>query len=139
MSRPDLDALLNALFPAARELLDKNGAFHPIAASMRQDETISMVAADMGREDPEPPEVIEGLLAALRQSAASGEIRAAGICLDTHATLPDQGIDTDAICARLEHADGDCVEVYLPYKKGLLGRRKYGDVFATSGERRVFA
>jgi hypothetical protein len=82
--------------------------------------------------------LIDILVAAFRQQAAAGAIRAAGVCLDVRVTLPNTSEKSDAICAQLEHAEGQCVDVYLPYKKGWLGRFTFGEVFATAGESRIF-
>jgi hypothetical protein len=53
----------------------------------------------------------------LARSAASGEIRAAAICADVRITPPESGDQTDAIRTSIEHADGDPVEVFMPYAK----------------------
>jgi hypothetical protein len=44
----------------------------------------------------------------------------------------------DAVCARLEHVEGQSVEVYLPYRKERLSEYAYGEIFATPGEARIF-
>ena len=59
---------------------------------------------------------------AFRAQAASGEIRAAGICCGVRTILPGQGEKTDAMCIGLEHQSGQSVSVFLPYKKGWFGR-----------------
>ena len=69
MSRPDLDALLNALLPFAKQMLAKHGEFHPFGASMNNDGEISMTAGYTGDEHPEASEVIELLEQALRDAA----------------------------------------------------------------------
>jgi len=52
------------------------------------------------------------------------------VCLDVRVTPPDGSGTTDAVCACLEHATGEAVAVYQPYKKRMFGRIKYGDIFA---------
>src|SRR5262245_56902618 len=139
MSRPDLDELLNALFPFAQQMLQKRGAFYPFGASMGIDGQVVSVAGYSGTEHPEAQEMIDFLTVSLRQEAASGQIKAAGICIDARTIPPGQTEKTDAILARLEHRDGEAIEVLLPYRKGLLGKVKYGEIFATAGTPRVFA
>jgi hypothetical protein len=39
----------------------------------------------------------------------------------------------------LEHESGECAAVFLPYHKALFGRLKYGDLFASRAEVRIFA
>jgi len=139
MSRPELDALLNVLFPFAQQMIQKRGEFFPFGASMASDGEIASVAGDVGEERPESQEVIDVLTEAFRQQAALGEIKAAGICLDARTVPPGQTEKTDAILARLEHQDGEAIDVFLPYRKGLFGKVKYGEVFATAGAPQVFA
>jgi len=38
----------------------------------------------------------------------------------------------------LEYADADAVTVFLPYRKKLLGRIAYGELFATAASSRIF-
>ena len=45
----------------------------------------------------------------------------------------------DAVLARLEHKDGEAIDVYLPYRKPIFGKVKYGDLFATPGVVQVFS
>lgn len=139
MAHPDLDSLWNSLFPFAQQMLAKRGAFYPFGASIKADGQMVMNAADTGSEHPEPTEMLELLIAGFRREAAAGSVRAAGMCLDVRVTPPNSSEKSDAICAQLEHAEGQCVDVFLPYKKGFLGRYKFGDVFATPRESRIFS
>lgn len=138
MANPDLDELLNALLPFAQQMLAEHGEFLPFGAVMRADGTIAAVAGDTGDEQPPSEQVVGVLVSGFRQQASKGEIKAAGVCLDVKVSHPDGSGTTDAVCARLEHASGEAVEVYLPYKKKFLGRIKYGDIFAGTGEKQVF-
>lgn len=139
MAHPDLDSLWNSLFPFAQQMLAKRGAFYPFGASIKADGQMVMNAADTGSEHPEPTQMLELLIAGFRREAAAGSVRAAGMCLDVRVTPPNSSEKSDAICAQLEHAEGQCVDVFLPYKKGFLGRYKFGDVFATPRESRIFS
>ena len=100
---------------------------------------LSAVAGDVGKEHPESQEVIDFLTAAFREQAASGAIRASGVCIDVRTIPPGQTEKTDAILARLEHKDGEAIDVYLPYRKPLFGKVKYGELFATPGAAQVFS
>ena len=138
MSRPDLDALLNFLLPAAQEFLRAQGEFHPFAVQMVQDGSISAVAGHTGDELPEAPDLIALLLDGFRQQAAAGNVRAAGICINATVVRPGQSAQVDAICAQLEHEDGECVDVFLPYSNERPGQYAYGELFASAGQPRVF-
>jgi hypothetical protein len=138
MSRPDLDALLPVLLDFAQLMLAKAGEFLPFAASMSVDGTIKSVGGYSGDEHPPSQELIDLLVSAFQRDAVTQSIRATGICIDVRTIPPGETAKTDAICSRLEHADGEAVDVYLPYRKGLSGRIKYGSLFASPGERRIF-
>jgi hypothetical protein len=120
-------------------MLAKQRTFYPFGASMRSDGEIAMAAGYLGEDSPEPVAIIDLLVQGFQEEAAAGAIRAAGICIDMRVVPPGGTEKTDAICAQLEHAEGDCVDVYLPYKKGWLGRFKFGQIFAASRDARVFA
>ena len=138
MSRADLDALLNALLPFAQEALSKHGEFYPFGASMNHAGEISASMAYDGDEHPSSQDVIALLRDAFRHLVAGSEIRAAGICYDVRVAPPGSEKKTDAIQAELEHQDGEALDVFLPYRKGFLGRLKYGDLFAGKGELTIF-
>ena len=137
MASPDLDELLNALLPIARQTLDRHGEFFPFGASIKTSGVLNLAASDTGSDHPPSQQVIDSLADGFRQSAARGELRAIGICLDMRVTAPN-GEKTDAVCARLEHESGEAIAVYLPYRKPRLGKIKYGDIFATAGSLSVF-
>jgi hypothetical protein len=139
MAHPDLDTLLNPLLSFAQQMLAKQGTFLPFGVSMRSDGEIAMAAGYIGDSRPEPVAIIDLLVQGFQQEAATGAIRAAGICIDMRIVPPGGTDKTDAICAQLEHAEGNCVDVYLPYKKRWLGRFKFGQIFAVSRDQRVFA
>ena len=138
MARPDLDDLLNALLPFAKQMLEKYGEFIPFAAAMSSTGEIASVAGDVGNEHPDSQEVIDFLTGVFQRQALAGEIKACGICIDSRVIPAGQTEKTDAILARLEHKDGEAVDVYLPYRKILLRKIKYGDLFGAVGTARVF-
>lgn len=138
MSRADLDALLNVLLPLAEETLERHGEFYPFGAGMGKNGEISQVAGYPGGEHPESQEVLRLLVGGLKAQAQDGGLRAAGICLDVRTIPPGEVDKVDAVCTRLEHVDGEAIEVFLPYRKGLLGGIDYGDLFAREGTPQVF-
>jgi hypothetical protein len=139
MARPDLDALLNTVLPFARQMLIERGEFYPFGATMKADGKIEQRGAYTGEEFPEPQELIGLLLGAYRAQAAKGELRATALCFDAR-TIPPQTEKTDAICVRLEHEDGEAVDVFIPYRKERQGDLTWGDLFATrAAQRSVFS
>jgi hypothetical protein len=136
VANPDFDALLNPLLGFAQQMLAKHGAFYPTITSGGR---ITLAAADSGGDDqPEPAVLIEVLVAGFREQAVAGAIRAAGPCLDVRVVPPNDPETSDAICVQLEHAGGECVDLYLPYRKDEIGRPQYGEIFTVPREARTF-
>src|SRR5262245_13385837 len=138
VAHPDLDTLLNPLLSFAQQMLAKQGTFFPFGASMRSDGEIAMAAGYIDERGSELVEIIDLIVQGFQQEAAIVAIRAAGICIDMRIVPPGGTEKTDAICVQLEHGEGDCVDVYLPYKKGWLSRFKFGQIFAVSRDARIF-
>jgi len=138
VSRPDLNALLNALLPFAQRMLTEHGEFYPFGASMNQAGEISMEAINMSGRRTVSREVVGLLENEFRTAARSGEIRAIGICLEVRLVPPGKTVKTDAIKAVLEHIDGEAIDTFLPYTRGFLGKTKYGEIFASQATPRIF-
>ena len=130
MPHPDLEQLLNMLVPFAQEMLSKHGEFYPFGATMTPSGELVAKMGYTGEEQPEVQEVIKLLTKGFQEDAASGKIRAAGMCVDIRTVPPGATEKTDAICVSLEHQSGEAVDACVPYKKGLFGRLKYGELFA---------
>ena len=99
---------------------------------------ISQTAADIGEEHPNSQELIELLAGAFRVQAAKNELRATAICLDVRTIPPGETQKVDAICARLDHSDGESLEVYLPYSEDPSGEISFGKLFAVRGNQDIF-
>lgn len=138
MAHPDLNELLNALLPFAQQMLAEHGEFYPFGSTMTVEGEIVAQGASIGEEHPKSQPLIELLTEAYRQQALNGEIRAAGICYDVRTIPPGQTEKTDAVCLALEHQTGQSVSVFVPYKKGLFGKVKYGAIFAAAREPEFF-
>jgi hypothetical protein len=129
---------LNAILPFAQQMLAKHGEFYPFGSTMKTGGEIVAEGATDGHDHPESQALIDLLTQAFRNEAVAGQIRAAGICYDVRTIPPGQVEKTDAICVGLEHNTGQCVSVFLPYKKGWLGKIQYGQLFASAREPQVF-
>ena len=138
MARADLDALMSALMPFAQRMLSKHGEFYPFGAAIDRDGQVRLMAGSAETDRPLANQVIDALVAGFRQAAVAGEVRAVGLCFDARTIPPGSDDKVDSIVLELEHADGDCILVALPYSKGLFGRMKYGDSFAASSKPRIF-
>ena len=69
------------------------------------------------------------MVAAMRDLAATGGIKAAGICSDVRIRSED-GKTSDAIAVSLEHRAGDSVAVLMPYSKGRFTGLRFGGLTA---------
>lgn len=130
MLNPDLDALLEAVLPFARQMIEEHGNFYLFAASMQQDFTIAMVATPDGREHPAANAVLDMLEGALREQARAGKIRAAAVCSNVSITQEDTGGVVDAIRVSLEHEDREAVDIILPYERLPNDDYSFGDLGA---------
>ncbi len=138
MARSDLDALLGVVMPFAQQMLVERGDFYPFGATMKADGKIEQVAAHTGEEFPEPQQLIDLLLGGYHAQAVKGELRATALCLDSLTIPPGQSQKSDAICVRLEHVDGESVDVFLPYCQNGHGEVSWGELFAAKGPGGVF-
>jgi hypothetical protein len=138
MANPDFEQLLDALLPFAQQMLAKNGEFYPFGATIDTSGKPALAASDTGSEQPESEECIDLLSVGFREQAKQGAIRACGICYDVRTIPPGQTEKVDAICIAFEHNSGEAIHVMVPYRKGLIGRIKYGELFACKGEKTIF-
>ena len=134
--RRQLDDILEALLPFARQLLEKHGEFFPFGAAMSRDGKVTMVAGDTGTEHPPSDEVMELIRTAMRRDR--DKYLAVGLCYDVRVRTSADAPPTDAICVSLEHEGGMAVDVVEPYaKRG--GKVAYGSLAAQQGRRMVFS
>ena len=133
----EIQELLNFLLPHAERMLNEHGEFYPYAAALDAEGEISAVAADMETEAPDVGDVLVALHNGLREQAAEGSIRASAIAADVTLTDPDSGETTDAVQVELDHAEGDPVDIYVPYDTEGDGI-KFGELVAAQGREPVF-
>jgi hypothetical protein len=134
----EIQELLNFLLPYAEQMLNEHGEFYPYAAALDSEGELNAVGADVEDESPDVGEVLLALHEGLRERAAEGEIRASGIAADVTLTDPDSGETTDAVQVELDHANGDPVDIFVPYESQPEGIR-FGELVAAHGREPVFA
>jgi hypothetical protein len=127
----DLDRLADATIAAARNFLERNGEFIPFPMAIKADGELALI----GLEQPQTPEiplseeVIDGIVDLFRDRRDS--IRALAIGADVQ--IPSEA--TDAIEVRLEHRDGICISVLVPYRLDPLDDSyEYDEPRAQAGE-----
>jgi hypothetical protein len=132
MAHPDLNELLNALLHMAEMLLTKQGEFLPIAAIITSEGELRHVGGNVeGDDHPGSQALIDLLTDWLREQAARGKLRAAGICYDVLTVPPGKQEKQDAMLCALEHCLGEAVNVFKPYVRTEDGKFQFEEVFAT--------
>ena len=134
----EIQKLLDYLLPFAEQKLTRDGEFYPYAAAVDTAGSIEPVGPAVEAEDPDVGDILVALHADLREQAAEGAIRASGIAADVTLTDPDSGETTDAVQVELDHAEGDAVDVYVPYERE-GGGVKFGELVAAEGREPVFS
>lgn len=130
--------LLDALLPFGQQMLNKHGEFYPYAAVVGGEGAVTLVAGHLGEERPQPTELLEFLLQALRKQVVEEECRAAGVCVNVSVVDPRNGQKGDALHFIFEHSAGDAFEVYFPYRKRFLRGFQFEKPFAQTSEPRIF-
>ena len=133
----EIQELLNFLLPQAERYLNEHGEFYPYAAALGSDGEVTAVGAALEDDHPDVTEVLLALHEGLREQAAEGSIRASGIATDVTLTDPDSGETTDAVQVELDHAEGDAVDIFVPYENQPEGV-KFGELVAAEGREPVF-
>ncbi|HZV59977.1 MAG TPA: hypothetical protein VFF42_06525 [Candidatus Eremiobacteraceae bacterium] len=129
MSREDLATLLGSLVPFAQQQLAEHGTFAPFAGTMTPDGQVRGYGTRPEAEGMQPSEVMDMLMANLREAAKNGECRAGGICCDVSVAREAGGEKVSAIAVSLEDAEGTAMECFMPYSKTAAGEYEYEEVF----------
>lgn len=131
---PDLEKLISEKQSFMQQALTKDGKFYPFGCEMTiEGEVVNHHAFTL--DDHPVDKNIDTLTRAFRQKAAAGQLRGACIYWLVHLTSPEE---TDAIRMGLEHQNGEAVDFYVPYKKGLFGKITYGEPFWVTRKREFF-
>jgi len=133
-TQTELDGLLNAVLPFAKEMLSEYGEFFPYGAGLAADGYVTLVAGDPGTgEQPEAADVLAVLYSTLW--ARSDEFVATAAVSDVRLQEPD----TSAIRVELEHRDGPAIGVLIAYEVDLENAAvTTGEVRGVSGDRRTW-
>jgi len=111
-----LEDLLHTVLPVALERLGERGGFHPFGAGRSADGDTWFVAAFDGPTRPPGADLVALLEERVGRAARAGEYVAAALVSDVRMRGGD-GAAREAVRVFLEHADGACVEVFMPYRQ----------------------
>lgn len=139
MAHSDIEMLFNAAFPMVHESLNVAGGFAPFGMALTNDGEVSHLVGDVDDDDLPAEEIVEMLVRGVRNEVQIGDFKAAGVCFDVRAIPPGETEHVEAICAQLEAAAGDAMEVFLPYRRGEDGEMEYGELFGVPCEHRFFS
>ncbi len=135
----DIDLLLKASLPVAKEILRKHGGFHPLGFSMKTDGSIVAAASYVDEGDLTAQDQIELLVRGYRKEAEAGNLRAAAICVNVTVRPPDAAESTSAIQMNIEHESGEAVDVFLPYQISSKNELSWGEMFGGKGVANIFS
>jgi hypothetical protein len=133
----ELGAILDALFGFGYQQIERHGDFLPFAGVIAADGGLRLVASDVAEEQALAEDVLEDLYRGLASEAATGAIRAAGVCVDVLVTRAGSQTKSDALRVDLEHAAGAPVRAFLPYRKKRLQGYEWGEPFTEQGPSRL--
>lgn len=134
-AQDELNGLLNGAVGFAEQTLQRYGELYPFGAALDQAGEQRLLGADPGEGDhPDSTAVLEALYDGARASAA--DLRAVAFVADV---LLD---GSDALRVELEHREGRCLVVHLPYRlEGDETERSisFGELVAHEADPRTWA
>jgi hypothetical protein len=129
MPDADLKLLLKEIMPVTQQGLEKQMGFRPVAILVRKDGTVRRIDPEV--IDPDAGielaarEVAGRLRQEVRREVGTGAVRSAAVAADVMIWRNADGDQaSNAVSVHVEHQDGYCVDLLIPYKvrKGLLSR-----------------
>jgi hypothetical protein len=136
LEHPDFQILFDALFYMAKYLLRAQGELLPIGAIVTQDGEVRHVGAKTEEEFPGAHISLQVLESGLKEIAAEGTCRAAGVALDPRLR---SGNWKDAIWMTLEETGGKSQGLIVPYAKSAIDGFTFGDPTAALDNPRIFS
>jgi|WetSurMetagenome_2_1015567.scaffolds.fasta_scaffold1276031_1 hypothetical protein len=140
MTHPDLEQIKGMLLRTAQKALASMGSYYPFGITISTDGKFASEQGPEGKEKMGSLELNNYIIERFHQQAASGQLRAAGVCAiaTMNANPPHQPEKTQAIYLELEHLSGQSEFLFVPFKKGLFGKVKYGEPYYFEGIPKFF-
>lgn len=111
-----LEDLLHQVLPVALERLTERGGFHPFGAGRTAEGDTWFVTSFDGTTRPPGADLMAMLEERVGRAARAGEYVAVALASDVKLRARD-GTAREAVRVFLEHADGACIEVLMPYEQ----------------------
>jgi len=137
-AKSDAEALLDALMPFAKQMLQQYHEFFPFGGQMAPDGKITNDGAYSGEEHPPSQALIEILRRAHHQSAHEHKLRACATIYDIRTIPPNRTEQQDAIAAAIDHVSGYSVVVIFPYTFDSQKKLQVEAPFVVKGSQNIF-
>jgi hypothetical protein len=119
VGRSEYNVLLDGIFPVAQKLLLEHGEFYPFAGALSQEGKVLLKTTESDEEHPDPGRLHNELLATLRRDSPRKNFVAFVICVNVNIASSQQPEDVygegDAIQFSFETANGEAIDLFLPY------------------------
>jgi hypothetical protein len=137
-AKHESEALMNAVMPVAEKMLEQYGEFFPCGAYMTAEGAVALIGVDDPETDhPKSQDILYVLRNSLREMADDNRCKATAIVFDVTIVLPNSDSRSNAIQVCLEHVEGYCVDVFIPYE--LVSQELiYREIFAQQGTQQIF-
>jgi len=122
------------LFDAAHRALMDGGSFAPFGAGIRKTGEQIHTNVDLDIEKSAPQDHISGLIAGFRLDDEQNGLIAAGLVFDGRASS-DQA---SALCFHIEAANGQAVEVIVPYERRMGNIIDFGEPKVSAVQSEIF-
>lgn len=139
MPKDELNSLMNAVLPFARQMLAEHGEFLPYGGVITTQGEIVSIGASDGVEHSTSQKLIDIMTESFQVKAKAGEYRATAIVFDVRIIDPATGHKSDAIQMNLDHMENMSISVLLPYKIESKGSVTYGEMFTQQGDSQIFS
>ncbi len=139
-TRADIEQLANRCIPFAFKQVEESGELYPFAGMLMSDGQFKgAVAKPENVDKPTSEQVIDKLVAGLREEAAAKHLRATCIVAGGRMAPKVGAALMDAVQGRLEHVNGVAVEVYVPYTRDAKAKKvKPGEAIWGPGRPQIF-
>jgi hypothetical protein len=122
MHEADVQVLLREIMPVTQQGLEQQMGFPPMGAVIAMDGSVRRLPAE---ESSAAKLAAELLRERLRLEVETGTVRLAAMAADVMIRRRSDGDEaSNAVSVHVEHLDGYCVDLLIPYKvrKGLMSR-----------------
>jgi len=113
---PDIQATFDYLFGRAAKTLKGARSFEPFSTATTDRGERTHSSTDLGSITATPTQHIAALLTEMKARAKEGGLRAAGVVFNARTPM-GMGGGEDSIVVHAETADGEAVQIYVPYTR----------------------